>query len=303
MEIKGSIAALVTPFDFKNRVDYDGIRKLVRWHKSQGTDGLVVLGTTGEKPTLTPGEQRKVLEIVCEEGEKEILIIAGTGTNNTEESIQSTKLAQSIGADAALIIVPYYNKPGQRGCLLHFQEIARNTRFPLIAYHHPGRTGQQLTEETLLEILNISEIAGIKECSGDLALVKKLKEKSEKSIFCGDDVLLYEFMRLGAKGCISVIANLFPKQWSDITKSFLFDYSENKKVEFQKLLPLLYAVHEETNPVGIKYAMSLAGICHPFLRLPLTEASINTKNKIQEAFDALKPNLCRKDLIHSDFSK
>ncbi len=282
MHIDGSIVALITPFDKRGRVDYLQLRNLVRRHVNCDTNGIVVLGTTGENPTLSPNERTKILEVCCSEAKGKIPIIAGAGTNNTAESIIQAKTVKEIGADAALVIVPYYNKPPEEGCIEHFRAIS-GVEIPLIIYHHPGRTGVSLSKNAFKEILNMNEVIAVKECSGNLNFFKQLTTLSNKPILCGDDELLIELLSLGAKGTISVLANVFPNLWAE-------NFSQKPSVlnaNLLKLGPLMKVIYSTTNPIGIKYAMSCLSMCTFSVRLPLIPPKAQVREKIQKELKLL----------------
>lgn len=282
MNIKGSFVALITPFTEAGAIDFLSLRKLVQKHMQEGTNGLVCLGSTGEKSTLSQEEQKKIVEIVLEESQGRLPVIVGTGTNNTAESIDFTRVVKSMGAAAALVIVPYYNRPTEEGCFYHFQEIAQ-IGLPIIAYHHPGRTGLFISCTGWKKIASIPQIIAIKESSRKISFMQELFSEISKPIICGDDDLLLSSFEMGAVGSISVIANLLPRKWSEVIHLLLQRENLAAKDRFLSLLSLLEAIFLESNPIGVKWAMHLLGLCEPFLRLPLTIASEEARQKISQA--------------------
>ncbi len=271
--MRRSYVALITPFTIDGAVDFNTYRKLIHFQIENGTDGIVILGTTGEKPTLTKNEQVKLIDVAIETANKKIPIIVNTGTNCTRESVLMTQTAKEKGADFAMAVVPYYNKPEARGILAHFSAIAK-VGLPLICYHHPGRTGTLLSSETLLEISKTPNIIGIKEASGDLELIKHLAE-NQVNLFSGHDDLFLQQRKLGVESSISVIANAYPTFWKQIV-------SNDSCELFNELKSLIDALGIESNPQGIKCAMNELGLCENILRLPLTCVEKETEDKIKK---------------------
>jgi len=276
----GSVVAIVTPFNEKGKIDKKNLKKLVKWHVNNNTDAIVCTGTTGESPTLSEKEKLKVLQICIEASEKKIPIIAGTGCNNTSKSVDLTKKAKEMGASGCLAVVPYYNKPSPFGIIRHYEEIAR-VGLPVIVYHHPGRTGLTLSPFLFSCLQKIENIVSIKEASCSLNLVDEILKNCSLPVLSGDDGLTVSIMKKGGVGVISVMANILPYQWSEITK-----YAKEKKFEkameiYEKYRPLNDAILRETNPQGIKYALALMGKCRSYFRLPLVEPSDETKKKIE----------------------
>jgi 4-hydroxy-tetrahydrodipicolinate synthase len=283
---KGSFVALITPFDHHLEVDYNQLAKLVEWHIKEGTDGIVVAGSTGEGIVLSAEEKENILKVALEVAKNKIPVIMGTGCSDTRASIARTKRAKELGADGCLVVVPYYSKPTEQGCFQHFYEIAK-VGLPMIIYHHPGRTGVKLSARLLRELAAIPHIMGIKEASCDLNLTQDILEKCETTIFSGDDVLTYPLMQKGAHGVISVIANLVPKDWHQLVEAYFNrDYDKALKIQmkYQKLNEALLL---ETNPQGIKYALSLTQKCLPTIRLPLVMPREETKKAIEQAMKNL----------------
>lgn len=282
----GSLVALVTPFTKDLEVDYQRFKELVEWHVQEGTEGLILCGSTGEGITLSNDEKQSLLKAAVEVGKNKLPLIMNTGCSNTKASIESTKRALELGADGCLAVVPYYNKPSDRGCFQHFYEMSR-VGLPLIVYHHPGRTGIKLSTSTLTELAALPNIVGIKESSGELHVTEDILSRCSTTILSGDDHLTYSLMQKGAKGTISVIGNLIPKTWSQFVSSSLDkNYDEALRIHMlhQKLNDALCL---ETNPQGIKYALSLLNKCNPYVRLPLVMPSDETKSIIKKTMQML----------------
>ena len=278
---QGSIVALITPFDEEGNVDFVVFRKLIRFHLKQKTQGIVVCGTTGESVTLSEEEQFDLLKVALEEAKGKLPIIMGTGTNDTKVSILRTIKAKKIGADACLVIVPYYNRPSFDGCFEHFSQIAR-VGLPMIVYHHPGRTGVKLQTEQLLKICNLDGVIGLKESSGDLNLVAEFIEACRTPVFSGDDALTIPMVALGAVGVISVAANAIPAKFSELVENCLAGNFFQARELFHQIFPFCKSLFLDTNPQGIKYAVSLVVGCKYQVRLPLVKSSKEIQDKIKE---------------------
>lgn len=279
MFFKGSYVALVTPFKENGLIDEEKLRELVNYHVENGSAGIVPCGTTGESPTLSYEEHKKVLEVVVEETKGRIQVIAGAGSNSTKEAVEFTKHAKEIGADAVLSIVPYYNKPGQKGIYAHFAQIAKEVNIPIMLYNVPGRTGINMTPETIYELSKLDNIKGVKEASGNIEQVCEIIDLCQDNIdvLSGDDALLLPMLSVGAKGVISVTANFMAKDVSNLIKCF----DKNDLVGARKLHEKLFRLNQnmfiETNPVPVKAAMELLGKIRSDVRLPLV--SISPENK------------------------
>jgi len=273
----GVFTALITPFK-DNQVDLPSLEKLLRWQLDEGVQGFVVHGTTGESPTLTIAEKQKVFQFVQSYVSGQVPLIVGTGTNNTHETIEVTKKARSWGADAALVVVPYYNKPPQRGLYEHFRQTALQSDFGIFLYNVPGRTVTSLSAETVAQLSEIPQVLGIKEASGKIELMKEMKEKSKKGFIflSGDDGTYPEFLKNGGHGVISVTSHIFPKmmrQWTDWAKRSEWHKIEENKDKFLKLTELLFI---EANPIPVKRALQeMSIISSAELRLPLVEMDKN----------------------------
>lgn len=271
----GSMVALVTPFK-EGKVDEKKLRELVDFHIKKGTDALVPCGTTGESATLSFEEHEKVVEVVIDEAGGKIPVIAGTGSNNTEEALRLTRHAKEAGADGALVITPYYNKPTQRGMYLHFEKIAREVDIPIVLYNVPGRTCVNLLPETVAKLAKIKNIVGIKEASGDLKQASDIVSLcgNKFDLISGDDFIVLPMLALGGKGVISVVANLVPAEMVALVGEFNKGNLEKAKEIHYKIFPLCKAMFIETNPIPVKTAMALQGLLDtPELRLPLSPMS------------------------------
>lgn len=279
---RGSIVALVTPFTEEGEVDYLTLQELVEWHVEEGTDAIVCCGTTGEAPTLTHGEQGQVIKAVVDASRGRIPVIAGTGSYSTRQSVLNTEEAKALGAEGALVIVPYYNRPTPEGCLAHFCEIAK-VDLPMIPYHHPGRTGLKLSAQALARICELPQVVGIKEASGDLDLALELKLLSDVPLLCGDDSLMLPMSALGCAGVISVIANIIPAEWKRFVECCIAGERELAMALYRKVAPLCKSLMREVNPQGVKFALSYLGRCRPHMRLPLLEPREETKQEIAAA--------------------
>ena len=279
----GSIVALVTPFTASGRVDVRKLQELVRWHIHEGTEGIICSGTTGESTTLNDVDRRKVLSACLEAAEKKIPIIAGTGTCDTKQSVHLTEQAQKMGADGCLVITPYYNKPTQQGCILHFQEISR-VGLPFIVYNNPGRTVVQLQPETIATIGALPNVVAIKESTSDPKFLSKIRALTALPILAGEDTLTYEMIAEGAIGAISVVANIIPSVWKQMIHLALDGKMESARSIVDRYLPLCQVLFLETNPQCVKYALSLMGKCPLRFRLPLIEPQETAKEAIRSMF-------------------
>ncbi len=285
---RGSLVALVTPFR-DGKVDEKAFQSFVAWQIAEGTHGLVPCGTTGESPTLSHDEHRRVVELCIEAAAKRVPVIAGTGSNSTEEAIELTRHAKEAGADGALIVTPYYNKPTQAGLYAHYRAIAEAVDLPIIIYNIPGRTGVDMSVETMARLAALPNIVGVKEATGDVTRVTKQRRAIGEG-FCqlsGDDVLALGQMAHGAVGCISVTANVAPRQLSQFQEACMAgDFVTARKLH-DRLAPLHEALFLETNPGPVKYAVSLIGRGTGAVRLPLVEVADSTKEKVRQAMTAV----------------
>ena len=275
MKFEGSIVALITPMGDDGRVDYQALSRLVEHHVVNGTHGIVSVGTTGESATLNVDEHLAVVEHTIKAANKRIPVIAGTGANSTEEAILLTREAASLGADGALLVVPYYNKPTQEGLYLHFRAIAEAVAIPQVLYNVPGRTVADMSNETIARLADIDNIVACKDATGDLVRGKALVDScgDKISILSGDDPTALEFMKLGARGDISVTANVAPALMSQMCEAALAGNFEQAEQFDQKLSLLHRDLFLESNPIPVKYAVSTQGFTSNTLRLPLTPLS------------------------------
>jgi 4-hydroxy-tetrahydrodipicolinate synthase len=271
---KGSGVAIVTPFN-ESGVDFEKLNELLEWHISNSTDAIVVCGTTGEASTMSEAEKKETIKFTVEVVNKRIPVIAGTGSNNTAASINMSVWAESIGVDGLLIITPYYNKTTQKGLIEHFKAIAESVKIPIVLYNVPSRTGMNLEPKTLLALTKFENIVAVKEASGNISQIAKIKALcgDRIDVYSGNDDQIIPIMALGGLGVISVIANIIPKEVHDLCQLFL----EGKTLEALKLqldfLALNDAVFIETNPIPVKTAMNLLGMKAGNLRLPLCSMS------------------------------
>jgi len=284
---KGSNVALVTPFK-GDSLDEETYIKIINFHLENGTNGLVPAGTTGESPTLSHKEHEKVIELCIKEAKGKIPVIAGTGSNSTVEAISLTKHAEKAGADGALIVTPYYNKPTQEGLYAHYKAINDSCGIPIIIYNIPGRSVIDMSVDTMARLFELKNIVGVKDATGDLNRVDETFKKigNEFIQLTGEDGLAFEYNKRGGVGCISVTANIAPKMCSDMQK---FSKSNNKdelkKAEEidKKLQPVHKSLFIESNPSPVKYAAKLIGLCDDNVRLPLVTVLDTTKNEVKKA--------------------
>lgn len=274
-----SIVALVTPFTEENQIDTKALEELISWQIEEGTEGLVLCGSTGEGSALTFDEKCHIFETAFKIGKKTISLIANTGTNLTEESVRLTTVAKQIGMDGCLAIVPYYNKPGPEGCFQHFAHITE-VGLPTIIYHHPGRTGTKLSLETLSRVCQLTHVVGIKDATGDLSLAMEIMHKIDIPLYSGDDLLALPQFTIGFTGSISVVGNVIPSQWKD----FVCHPSKSK---FEGLYDIVQSMALEVNPQCVKYAVSLLGKCSSKMRLPLIEPDKKNCQKISASLKGL----------------
>ena len=286
--LKGSIVALITPFK-DNSLDEDNYIKLIDYHLKNGTNGIVPGGTTGESPTLSHNEHKKIIEIAVKECNSKIPVIAGTGSNSTEEAIELSKFAEKAGSDALLIVTPYYNKPTQEGLYQHYKKINDNVGIPIIIYNIPSRSVIDMSVDTMTKLYELKNITGVKDATGDLKRVvfQKKSMGNEFIQLTGNDDNALEFNKLGGVGAIGVTANIAAKLSSDFQKSCV--ENKNKAEDINKILqPLHTAMFIESNPSPVKYAASLLDMCEATVRLPLVEVKDATKKKISEALKVAK---------------
>jgi len=285
---KGSIVALITPF-VNNKLDEDCYVALIHHHLKNGTSGIVPAGTTGESPTLNHKEHQRVIELCVKETKGKIPVVAGTGSNSTEEAIALTKYAESVGANAALIVTPYYNKPTQEGLYQHFKAINDNCSIPIIIYNIPPRSVVDMSVDTMARLFELKNIIGVKDATADLNRVDQQKKKMGKDFIqlSGEDATALEFNLRGGVGCISVTANVAPKLCSEFQNATLTKNNSNllaKAKEINnKLMPLHKSLFVESNPSPVKYAASLLNLSSEEVRLPLVKVTEQTKKIVKSA--------------------
>ena len=289
---KGSNVALITPFK-NNQLDVDCYINLIHFHLKNGTNGLVPAGTTGESPTLSHKEHEQVIELCIKEAKGKIPVIAGTGSNSTSEAISLTKHAERAGADGALVVTPYYNKPTQEGLYQHYKAINDNTSLPIIIYNIPSRCVIDMSVDTMAKLFELKNIAGVKDATGDLSRLDQTIKKLGPDFIqlTGEDGLAFEFNKRGGVGIISVTANIAPKLCSDMQK-YSKSKSDNDVKEAERIDKLLQPLHKslfiESNPAPAKYAAKLLGLCDDEIRLPLVKIKKETQEKVKQALSSAK---------------
>jgi 4-hydroxy-tetrahydrodipicolinate synthase len=286
-EIGRLLTAMVTPLSRDSALDYAQAGRLARALLDSGSEGLVVAGTTGESPTLTTREKLRLFSEIKQAAGGRGAVVAGTGNYNTAESIELSREAERLGVDALLLTVPYYNKPSQEGMFRHFEAIARATSLPCILYNIPGRTGVTMTPQTVARLNEHRNIVAIKEATGSLDLASEIMSLCDITVLSGDDSLTLPLMSIGARGVISVASNLLPREVKSLVEQALAgDFAGAARVH-HRLFPLIKTLFMDGNPVGIKYAMSLAGKDTGEMRLPLCEANEATKAAIRQQMEKL----------------
>ncbi|MBI3451518.1 MAG: 4-hydroxy-tetrahydrodipicolinate synthase [Rhodospirillales bacterium] len=280
---KGSFVALITPFR-NGKVDEKAFQGLVEWQIAEGTHGLVPCGTTGESPTLSHDEHKRVVELCVEAAGKKVPVVAGTGSNSTAEAVELTRHAKKAGADGALVVTPYYNKPTQAGLYAHYKAIAEAVDLPILVYNIPPRCVIDISVETMARIAKLPNIVGVKEATGDVTRFTKHRNAIGAKFvqMSGDDGLALGHMAHGGHGCISVTANIAPRQLSEFQNACLASDFGKARTIHDRLAPLHEALFIEASPGPVKYAASLLGKCQPDTRLPLVEISEATKQRVRE---------------------
>ena len=282
---KGSIVAIVTPLR-NDKVDEKKLKELVEFQIKNGTSGIVPCGTTGESPTLSMQEHERVIEIVIEAAKRRVPVIAGTGSNSTQEAIELSVYAQKVGADGLLLVSPYYNKPTQQGLYLHFKKIAEAVKIPIVLYNIASRTGINIEPQTIARLAgDCKNIIGVKEASGSLDQMTRIKALcgEDFDLISGDDALTLPLLAIGGVGVISVVANIVPRDVADMVEAFSKGNIKRAQEIHYKLLPLIKSMFIETNPIPVKTAMGLLGMCEPELRLPLCAMSAENLEKLNQA--------------------
>jgi len=290
-KFQGTATAIVTPFKKDGSIDEEALRRFVDFQISGSVEALVPVGTTGENPTLSAEEQKRVIEIVIEQTNKRVRIFAGAGSNNTTEVIEKAKFVKSAGADAALVVGPYYNKPTQNGYFQHFSAIADAVDIPLIIYNVPGRTCGNIEAATLLRMAEeIPNVTMVKEASGNMAQIMEIARNKPKnfSLLSGDDSLAYSIIALGGDGSISVVSNEVPKEFSNLLRLCLAgNWTEALQLQF-KLLPLMNINFIESSPIPVKTALAMMGMIDETVRLPLVHITEPSRVKLKKVLDDLK---------------
>ena len=280
----GSFVALLTPF-LNGQVDVPKLRQLVEFQIDNGTNGLVACGTTGESVTMSQAEDQLVIRTAIEVAAGRVPVIAGTGSNDTAFAVEYTRMARSIGANAALVVTPYYNKPTQEGLFRHFEKVASGADLPIILYNVPGRTGVSFAPETVARLSKIDNVVAIKESSGNMDQVSAIVQAcgDQFDVLSGDDSLTLPILALGGRGVISVVANIAPRPVSDMVAAYLGGDLRKARALHYRLFDLARAMFTESNPIPVKTAASMLGLCSPELRLPLCEMTEVNANKVRSA--------------------
>ncbi len=281
--LQGSIVAIVTPFLSNGEIDFETFDNLIEWHIEQGTNGIVVCGTTGETPTLTEEEDAKLMEQAVKLSNGRVAIIAGTGSNSTKDCITYSKRAESLGVDALLVVSPYYNKPTKNGLRLHFSELAKAVDIPIILYNVPSRTGNTIPVDLTIELANkFKNIVGIKEAAGQIEVFTELLSKRPEGfkVYSGDDYLSTIANLMGADGCISVVANVIPASFSKLMSLSIQGHVEDSRKIFYKYLNLMNLMFVESNPIPVKAALAEMGKIKEVYRAPLCEIDETNRKKL-----------------------
>ncbi|MFC2387132.1 4-hydroxy-tetrahydrodipicolinate synthase [Treponema socranskii] len=297
IRLRGAFTAMITPMKEDGSIDYDGYRKLLRFQMEEGIDGLVPLGTTGETPTLDEDEEQRIIDVVMEEVrafEKaksvKVPVVLGAGSNNTRDAVRYTERAKKAGADAALVVTPYYNKPSSEGIFRHFEAVSR-VGIPILVYNIAGRTGKNIDTPTLSRIADLPNIAGVKEASGSISqmtdVIATIKSKHpDFAVLSGDDAMTLPLIACGGDGVVSVVSNAAPALVSEMVRAALSgDYEAARKIHY-RLLPFFKAAFVDGNPTSIKYAMRVKGLPSGSVRLPLVDVHDEAKKIIEEALSA-----------------
>jgi 4-hydroxy-tetrahydrodipicolinate synthase len=287
LRFTGAYTALITPFR-NGELDEPALRNLVEFQIRNGIDGLIPCGTTGESVTMTDFEHDRVIEIVIDQVAGRVPVVAGTGTNNTRATIEHTRYARAAGAAGALVVVPYYNKPTQEGMFRHFAAVAEATDLPLILYNVPGRTGVNMTPETILRLAELPTVAGIKEASGNLDQVSQIAigARPDFAILSGDDSLTLPIMSVGGHGVVSVVSNIVPDTVAALTAACLRGDFATARAIHHRLFDLCRAMFIENNPTAVKTAAGLLGLCSGELRLPLTAMTEGNRRRVEASLQA-----------------
>lgn len=292
---KGSGVAIVTPFKEEN-IDFTKLEELLEWHIAEGTDAIIICGTTGESATMTQEEQKEAIKFTVEKVNRRIPVIAGTGSNNTKYSIELSQYAEEVGADGLLIVTPYYNKTSQKGLVEHYEAIANKVNIPIIIYNVPGRTGLNILPKTILELSKHPNIKGVKEASGDIAQVAEIARLIPEDfyIYSGNDDMIVPLLSVGGHGVISVVANILPKDTHNMVKYFLDGDTEAAKRLQLKMKPVIDALFIEVNPIPVKEAMNIIGMNVGNCRLPLVPMAKENRDKLIKELNLYRIGIGRK---------
>ncbi|QWQ10920.1 4-hydroxy-tetrahydrodipicolinate synthase [Ralstonia solanacearum] len=286
-QISGSLVAIVTPMHEDGSLDFPSLRSLIDWHIAEGTDGIVIVGTSGESPTVSVDEHRELIRVAVEQVNKRIPVIAGTGGNSTTEAVELTAYAKSVGADASLQVVPYYNKPTQEGMYLHFRKVAESVDLPVILYNVPGRTVADMSVDTMLRLAQVPGVMGVKEATGNIDRAAQLIKAAPASfkIYSGDDPTAVALMLLGGHGNISVTANVAPRAMHDLCAAAMRGDVETARRIHMQLLSVHKNLFVESNPIPVKWALQAMGKMAGGIRLPLTPlaAQYQERASLQDA--------------------
>ena len=282
--LKGAFVAIVTPIK-NGEIDEERMRELIEFQIENGTHGIVPCGTTGESATLSHEEHKRVVKITVDQVNKRVPVIAGSGSNSTREALELTAFAKEVGADAALVITPYYNKPTQEGLYQHYKKLAEEVRFPIVIYNVPSRTGCDILPETVARLASdFKEIVGIKEATGSVRRATEILEKVDRedfSLLSGDDFIVYPLICVGGRGVISVVSNIAPNDMANLVEAALdADYTKAKELHY-KLQPLCRAMFLETNPIPVKTALAMMGKIEEELRLPLCKMKEENRKRLE----------------------
>jgi 4-hydroxy-tetrahydrodipicolinate synthase len=285
--VPGSLVAIVTPMHDDGSLDFDALRRLIDWHVAEGTAGIVIVGTTGESPTVDVAEHQSLIRAAVEHVAGRVAVVAGTGANSTAEALALTEFAKKAGADACLSVVPYYNKPTQEGLYRHFRTIAERVDLPVILYNVPGRTGCDLANDTVVRLAELPGIAGIKDATGDLVrhvdLVRRLKSRRNFRFYSGNDDTALAYMLLGGHGVISVSANVAPRAVADVCKAALAGDVAAARAGNERLMPLHVKLFVEANPIPVKWALAELGRIRNAMRLPMVPLSTQFHDVVRAA--------------------
>jgi 4-hydroxy-tetrahydrodipicolinate synthase len=293
MSMEGTFTALVTPFRPDGAIDLEALAKLVEWQIESGIDGLVPCGSTGESATLSYAEHNQVVKHVIDVAGGRVPVIAGTGSNSTREAVELTADARAVGAEAALLISPYYNKPTQEGIFHHYRTVAEETGLPLLLYNIPGRTASRIEPDTIARLSGVKGVVGLKEAGGDLVATSQTITLSDPAfvVLSGDDALTLPMLAIGGKGVITTTGNVAPRAMAEITRAFRDGDTQRAREAHERLLPLMNALFLESNPIPVKTAAFILGrIPDPTLRLPLTAMQKPNRDRLEAVLAEIQPS-------------